>query len=73
MNWHRTVSFYPANTVVDPGGFHDGPDFIQTGRRGFYVWEDEGENRPGNIGRWTLHGPFRKKSRAEAFAAGMRP
>lgn len=73
MNWHRKIMQYPANTVVGPDYFHEGPDYLQTGRKGFYVWEDGGMDRPGRLGRWSMLGPFNTREKAEEIAAKMPP
>jgi hypothetical protein len=59
--WHGKVAFYPGNTLVGPGSFHEGPDFIQIDKGGGrYRWEYvESAGEASGAGQWNLVGPLK--------------
>ena len=69
-NWHSKVVRYSKGITTEPGGFHDGPDFIEIDRTGFYVWEFYG-GLPKNLGLWVLNGPFKNEATAKNYALGI--
>lgn len=63
--WQGRVACYPVGVLIGPGEFHDGPDYLHVDKTAWYVWNLRGRT-------WGLHGPFKTRAEAEAFAVTVR-
>ena len=59
-DWHMKVCHYPADCLVGPECFHEGPTYFHTGKAGAYRWELQKHRKPGY--QWTLVALFREPS-----------
>ena len=65
--WSGRTFYYFKGQNGGPGLFLDAPEYFTIDQTGYYRWEYLPPPR-GNIGPWTLCGPFRTEARARGVA-----